>query len=760
MATSIFFNGRRIVVPQVVSRLDASALQAVSPSAVGIVALIGEAEGGKPLTVEDSNDLTRPDAVRDRYRSGDLKTASLFAFDPSADPAIPGGASRIVPVKVNPSTQSTAVLSDSDPKPAVDLTSADYGLFTEQINIDVDTGTTQGKKITIVFEDETETFDDVGGDAIMDILYTPGTDGYDTVTGAITAANFTAAATKDEAGLNAEMTAVAPAGFPSAVEVVSSDAGDTTQEVTIYGIAGAGVATQETVTLNGTTAVATSTTDWTKVLGVVISAATTGNITVQDTVPNTIATITAGTLTAGVVLTTNTPAAGVATVSIDVDTAIDVAMFGTDASGADVGEVFDMTAGATTPVVGTQSFDGIAVMALGEAAAARTITLSINAAQTDNTVFTTIQKLVDRLNSRDGFTANALVSNATTFRVDDADYAAAVSLVGSAGEFFADLYFFIEAINDGSQYIDAERASGATEVPANTSSPVYLTGGVEGTTTISEWTEAFTLLRKRRVNIIVPLTRDPAVHSLLLSHLVDRAGEIANRAGEANGYVGIADSDDSAEDLADVKSQIQVLQSRHISAIIQRLQRFDPDTGEATFYPSYVHAAIVAGMQAGSAIGEPLTRKRPIATDLEDGPDWTIEDNVDQLIDFGAMVAEKVDGVGIRYVRSITTHLADDNVVFTEMSANESANAAVFELRRALDTAVGKRALNGTVATIKGLAQDQLERLVTDEFIVAFRALQVEQIGDVFPVSVEIAPVVPVNFIPITVHLVAVRAAA
>lgn len=123
-------------------------------------------------------------------------------------------------------------------------------------------------------------------------------------------------------------------------------------------------------------------------------------------------------------------------------------------------------------------------------------------------------------------------------------------------------------------------------------------------------------------------------------------------------------------------------------------------------------------------------------------------------------MSEKVDNVGIRWIRSITTHLADDNVVFTEMSANESANTAVFELRRQLELKIGQRGLAGSAAAIKGLANDVLGRLIDDEIIVAYRALQVDQIGDVFPVSVEIAPVLPINFIPITVHLVAVRAAA
>jgi len=757
MATAIFFNGRRINVPQAVSEIDASALASVSPSAVGIVALLGTAEGGKPLSVsEEFSDSTRSDALRKKYRSGDLLTAGLFAFEPSADEAVPGGAQRLVTVKVNAATQSAATLPDGSASDSVDLTSSDWGQFTEQINIDVAAGTTQGKLITITFEDVTETFDDVGGDSIMDVLYTPGTDGWDVpMPAGISSTAFSATGSKADTGLAAQITATAPAGFPSAVDVVS--AGADTATVTIYGEGLAGVPQRETVTLDGTTNVQTVLTDWTKVTAVVANAAIANTVTVSDfPVVTTITTLAAGpAASAGAVVMSNGIAASVLTVSPSGATPDFVGVFGTNAAGTEVQERFDMTAG--TPVVGVVPFADIDVVALGEIPGGTTITLTATTISIAAATFPTIQRVVDRLNTLDGITANATVSNPTTFLLTDADYAAAADITTPAQDYFADLYFFVKALTDGSQFVDAARASGASAVPANTASPVFLAGGTEGPSTITEWQAAFTLLKKRRVTTIVPLTRDPAIHNLLLTHLVERAGRLRS---EANGYVGHGKSDGSGATLSTIKSEIITLQSRHISHLAQEIQRFDPVTGLATFYPPHYLAAISAGMQAGSAIGEPLTRKRPIATDIRNDSSWTVEDNVESLIDAGLMMFEKVDGVGIRCIRSITGHLADDNLVFSEMSANESANTAVFELRRSLELKIGQRALAGTAAAIKGLANDVLSRLIDDEIIVAFRALQVEQIGDVFPVSVEIAPVVPVNFIPITVHLVALRTAA
>ncbi len=94
------------------------------------------------------------------------------------------------------------------------------------------------------------------------------------------------------------------------------------------------------------------------------------------------------------------------------------------------------------------------------------------------------------------------------------------------------------------------------------------------------------------------------------------------------------------------------------------------------------------------------------------------------------------------------------------MSANAAANTAIFELRRRLELKVGQRGIRGSAAVIKSIAQAELEELLKDDIIVAFQGLSVEQIGDTFPISVQIAPVLPINFIPVTVHLVAVRVAA
>jgi len=87
------------------------------------------------------------------------------------------------------------------------------------------------------------------------------------------------------------------------VEIVSASNDDITQTITLYGIRNGAATTlvTETRTLTGTTQVVSAYTDWTYILGIRLSAATAGNVTVREASGNvTIKAITAGDLTAGI----------------------------------------------------------------------------------------------------------------------------------------------------------------------------------------------------------------------------------------------------------------------------------------------------------------------------------------------------------------------------------------------------------------------------------------------------------------------------
>ena len=115
MATSIIFDGRTTAIPGAYTKIDASGLDAVGIGATGIVALIGTAVGGRPIsdgmTADDLLRFSTPQAVRNTYRSGALREAGSMAFSPSSDADIPAGAQQVIWPKGKP---CYAVLSRSN----------------------------------------------------------------------------------------------------------------------------------------------------------------------------------------------------------------------------------------------------------------------------------------------------------------------------------------------------------------------------------------------------------------------------------------------------------------------------------------------------------------------------------------------------------------------------------------------------------------------------------------------------------------------
>jgi hypothetical protein len=928
MASTIFFNGRVTNIPGSYSEVDATGLASVGLGATGIVAILGEAEGGRPQAILSA---AVPSKIAKLFRAGDLLEAGYIAFDPSRDPDIPGGAQEIRFVKTNPATQSDASFANGDGEALV-LESIDYGLFTTQINVEIANGTTTGKAITIVFEDTTEEYDDVGGTNIFTALYTPGTNGATTMTLDVDhTSGVEAAFTKTAGGLESDYVGTLSAGLGhdneklanivagNVAQVVSTSVADITQSVTIYGISFAtGLPVSESLALNGTTPTVGAQT-WTRINGIVLSAVTVGSVSVKDNVgPVTLYTITAGSLVTGggvkvfaspiesaaaaissvadgattqkliligvnsvsaptleeitlsgatpVVSTTlwnsiiavalgyvevartitleglllnsgdtvsvvstsaadttqvltvygltvagavqsetfslngTTPVVGTATWSRILGASLSAASVGTvsvtgstdsvrvftiapadlyvgfrpvdNVAGAD-GTVSVVADGVTTRtmliaglntsgvaqlekfvltgatiVVGTATWREITGIVVGHVQDARTLTVSGKSVDLALASYDTVQRVVDFLNSLDGWTGTVVVANPSTFLIADMDDTGPSNVLSVTAGFKADLFAIIDILDSESQLVDASRGTPGTGAPSNTSAPVYLSGGVEGTTTFAAWQAALDLLQDERVNTICVLTADAAVHAAVRAHCVFMAG--AGRS-ERDAKLGA----ESGVSLTDAKDAAFALNTRHIQLAIEDVTRFNSDGEEETF-PPYFTAVVAAGMQAGAAqVGTPLTFKFLNVLDVEgDDTTYTVREDGKELIDGGLLVIEKVPNIGFRWLRGVTTHLIDDNVAFVEASTNQAVNFAVFEFRNAMEAAVGQPGFAGTVNAALSIAVSTLGQLVSTGAITAWRSLTLELDGDVLTVDVEIAPVQPINFVKNTLHLI------
>lgn len=762
MATTIFFNGRLISRPGSYSEIDATGLETVGLSASGIVAVLGTAVGGRPASAIDSIDdiinITRPETALQTFKSGDLREAIPMLFNPSKDPDIQGGAQSVIAMKVNPATQSVAYLANAY-NTIIDLTSADWGAFTEQTNIQIGAGTTKGVLLTITHEDETESVDDLGGDIMFNLKYTSGTNTWDTMTANVEAGGaVVCAATRDIGGQDDEVTQL---GGNDTLLVSSASAADTTQQVIVYGLTAAGAVQKETLNLNGSSSVA-GTLTFSKVMGARVVGTTSGIVTLTDTNPTTVLTIAAGAngvkgLTAGVA---NYVANTTLTLVSDGASTKDVVIVGKSNTG--VFQMEKITLTATTPVAGVGTFSEIDYWAMGDVEVAQTITASTEAGRTVPATQTTLLKVADYYNSRFessvGFVLT-LVTALTTMSPANLDVTngagGAVSCLDPANPaFYADAYLIVTWINSNSQFIDAAKTTSAVGgAPSATTSAVYLTGGTEGTTTTSDWQTAYNWLKEIFVNSVVCLSGDPAIHAIQDAHCAYMCG-IGRK--ERDGFVGMLNTAlTDVPNKTEAKAQVVDLNSRHTRAFAQAIEWYNTDGERQEFMPMF-QACIAAGMQAGSSVGTSLTYKYGNVLNIRSSTTWSPVDDVEEMIQAGVCFMEDLHGTGRRWVRNITTHLTDNNLAYIEGSVNEAVNYSAYNFRTEMEIAVGRKGFSGTLNQAMTVARAILGELLGESILVAYRSLSMELLTDVLEVSVEIAPVIPINFVKNVLHLVTI----
>jgi hypothetical protein len=302
-----------------------------------------------------------------------------------------------------------------------------------------------------------------------------------------------------------------------------------------------------------------------------------------------------------------------------------------------------------------------------------------------------------------------------------------------------------------------QSTSGVGAPPSDTTQPEFLSGGSEGVATFADYQLALNLLKKVRVNSVVVMTGDPAVHAALDAHCAFMAG--IGRS-ERDGFVGLLNAGlTGLPNKTEAKGQIVDINSRHIRAFAQKITRFNTAGERTDFLPPF-QAVIAAGMQAGGVVGTSLTHKFANVLDVKQDATWNPVDDSEEMIQAGLCFMERVDGVGRRWVRNVTTWLKSNNIAFIEGSVNQAVNFATFNFRTNMEVAVGKRGFAGTLNAAKGVAINTLGLLVDSGAITAFRALSLELIVDVLEVSVELAPIIPINFVKSTIHLVTIRQAA
>lgn len=268
----------------------------------------------------------------------------------------------------------------------------------------------------------------------------------------------------------------------------------------------------------------------------------------------------------------------------------------------------------------------------------------------------------------------------------------------------------------------------------------YMAGGGDGTETSTSRDACFGALRQSETAILVPLSTNSELVLACVTHADYMAGPGAR---ELNVWAG-----------APINTALTTLlaaavgyNTRHLSMCAQEIRVIDPRGRRVWLGPQW-QALQCAAMQASVGIAIPITSKRPRVVDVRSPITWDGTTDADTLIRGGITVYMR-DNQGLKVARAVTTHLASEDVAQTEVSANESTNWSIRDLRDFFVSVVGTDSASVELNAIKGIGIGRLRKQVSDHRISGFveDAVSVSRVNDVVRFGYPLFPAVPNNFV-------------
>lgn len=364
----------------------------------------------------------------------------------------------------------------------------------------------------------------------------------------------------------------------------------------------------------------------------------------------------------------------------------------------------------------------------------------------------TVQQLTDRISAVLGFTATPINGSESLPVINKLDsFVARDLLTNGAVTITANVQAAVDWFNSAAEnYVTATRVNGAGVALANTDWK-YLSGAVTGSASNTDWAEAFAALQSIDVQHVAPISGSAAIHAMADSHCAFMSNVVGM---ERRNYCGteLATSD------TDAIAAAKALNSDRTALVHLGMYDYNSD-GDLTLYPPYILSAMIAGAFAGSNPGTSMTNKslkiRGLERKLRNPTD------TDALILGGVMCVEDRNDA-FKVVKSISTWRSNTKYNRVEISTGIALDYTSRSVREALDDLRGEkgtpillqRAVNIVDTVCRGLAlPDPVGPgvLAGDTDNPAYRNIQASIEGDILRVQFECSPVVPVNYIPVTI---------
>ncbi len=367
--------------------------------------------------------------------------------------------------------------------------------------------------------------------------------------------------------------------------------------------------------------------------------------------------------------------------------------------------------------------------------------------------FKTVQQVVDRINSLTGFAASVKDGNNNKLALNGLDYVTSQDVKTAEFVVTANLQAIIDWFNSsGEGFVTATRGATAGAVPGNVGF-TYLSGGSDGIVTNAEWADAYETLQTVDVQWVTPISPEPSIWAMNDAHV----SFMSNNKKERRAIVG-TDLGTSNEDAI---SAAKSLNSDRTSLVHIGHYSYDPQ-GNLVLRPAYLTAALIAGAFAGVNPGTPMTNKALKVVALE--RDLRNPTETDVLINGGVLCVENTD-TGYKVVQSISTWLINSNYNRREVSTGVAVDFTARNWRQAVDSLRGSKsnpllisqAISRSDSVLRELSRPEPQGvgvLAGDEANPPYKNIQASIEGDVLRLQAQVSPVIPNNYILITIAAV------
>ena len=397
---------------------------------------------------------------------------------------------------------------------------------------------------------------------------------------------------------------------------------------------------------------------------------------------------------------------------------------------------------STDALTSTKSFQRIVSIQNGDSA---DITVSGKIISTDldeiTDVFNTLRMLTDEDSNFIVKTRGTIIAGESLDRLANTSVIAGSSV--SLTTFNADV---LRACA-GSKYIEAEKVDNIKSV-ADATFFSHSTGGTQNEVILAtDWdTYGLTPIKTLGVHILVSTSQDPVIHEKFRVHCRDAA--IIGR--ERNAWVCTTDN----QSISSIYNTfVKELNDRNMAVVCQTPKWL----GNPTSSPMWTLALLCACVQGATSIAEPLTLK-DVTKDLQKVSNSAInlQTDINEAIENSiVLITDSRTSPYLQIERSVTTYREDlSHIVYTEVTANESLNACLRDLRNALQKTIGGKASSDQLSRVLSLATSRLKRQKDQQMIEDFRNLTAVLDGDIINLGFDLAVMRPQNFLNINVNLV------